>query len=1815
MTSKSSIKLDKQENKKSEYNDITIDDIFHLTDLYFYKKNYIYRHLYDSYNKFLEEDIPLFLTENAHVFNEKMTTDHVYRRKFRFKNVRIIGPKLPNGIEPMFPSDARHRNLTYSVKLIADIVQLQEKIDILTDKKEESITGVEEIGVPIATLPLMMRSKYCSLNQYKGNDKNECDFNPGGYFIVNGSEKIVICQERMVENKPLVFLKKDSGVPSYIVQVNSRSYHPNGMMQVLNVKIKQEGTMTIRVPILQEINVFILFRALGIQSDHDIINMIVHDDNDNDMIDILRISLDGCVNENGEKIQTVEQAYDYLINKLKVPRKYTETDIDTKIFQKKMHLTHLLKNSFIPHIDGGLKQKAYYLAYMINKLLKVFLGRTEVDDRDSYINKRIDLIGDLLMELFKQRFKIMMSDCKKYFDNRNENDEKPLNIINQIKPNAIEQGIKASLLTGAWIRKKGVAQMMQCYTYLQILGFLRRVDSPSGDASSQKLTGPRQLHASSIPFLCVVQTPEHAKVGVTKHFSLISTATIMSYDQYNMLHKLLSKKVKNLQDLTYLDIRKMFKVFLNGDWMGCIEEPNKLINELVEMKRKNELDRQNTSIVPDFMNGEIRIYCETGRFVRPVMRVENNNILVTKDIINKISLNKADKQTKITTWEELLEKYPDIIEYIDTEMQPYYLIETKVKEVEDMRKRMVKSLEAAKNVTDKISSNRYNELYFDNINYCEFHPQLLLGELSSCTPFCNRNPGSRNIFQYSQGRQAMGIYLTNYRDRTDISYILYHPQKPIVTTRAAKYVGSETLSAGENVMVAIMCYTGYNMEDSLIFNKASIDRGLFRSATYKGYESKAQKNQSTAQDDIFMKPDPTKVIGVSLRSYDKLNDKGYIPEETMVTNDDIIIGKVTPIQQVGNSNKEYKDSSTVYKAGAPGYVDRVYIDILDQDGHPTRKSLVRSTRTPKIGDKFACYTPDHDVLTTDGWISIDKLTTKHKVACLIDGKKLKYINPTEIQEFDCDEEIYVVESNQVNLRVTKNHRMYVGGRDTYKYTIEEAQDIFNKQRRYLKNCEEIEVDNNIEEIDNKFILYSKKYPEKELDIESFLTFFGIWMAEGCCDNIHGVQFAAHKPRVKEALQKICDNMEYKISKTKYRAEDNDTHRWSIRDKQLISFMKPFSVGAINKSLPDWVWELNRQQCKWLLNGLLLGDGHTMKNGTRRYDTSSTKLADDFQRLCLHAGYSTNKFIKCEAGYEAIGKSGNCIGKVIRASVDAYRLTIIESQNNPLVNKDKHKNIWDRYEHYTGKVYCCSVPTDDGVIYVRREGVVVWCGQSKYGQKGTCGIQLSGIDMPYNKYGIRPDIILNPHAIPSRQTVAQLLESLIGKQAILDGYEVDGTPFEDYDLTKVEKRLDELGYDSQGYEELYNGMTGEKLKVKIFMGPVFYQRLKHQVEDKIHCLTGDHDVLTLDGWKNIKTITMNDKVATLNNNELKYENPINVLAYPDYEGKVYRIKNQAIDLAVTSNHRMWISKVYGRNKIWKEYEFETADKLYGKFVKYKKDAEWNVNEYQFILPEIITKGNIIMEAKIVNMNSWLTFFGIWYAEGWASGNNETGKISIAINKQRIKDVIFNVFDNLNIQYHVSNEKLNTTNQQLYRYMKPLSVGAPNKKLPDWVFKLNKEQCKILLNSMILGDGSYTKSGEIYYSSSKILIDQFQQLCLHSGWACIISKHIDAGNKVIINNREVISNYDMLRASVIKTRINPTVNHGHTSTQNIQEETYIDEKCPVYCLEVPSEVFYVRRNGKAVWTGNSRARGPRTLLTRQPPEGETTVRPNILRKRVC
>lgn len=477
-------------------------------------------------------------------------------------------------------------------------------------------------------------------------------------------------------------------------------------------------------------------------------------------------------------------------------------------------------------------------------------------------------------------------------------------------------------------------------------------------------------------------------------------------------------------------------------------------------------------------------------------------------------------------------------------------------------------------------------------------------------------------------------------------------------------------------------------------------------------------------------------------------------------------------------------------------------------------------------------------------------------------------------------------------------------------------------------------------------------------------------------------------------------------------------------------------------------------------------------------------------------------------------------------------------------------------------------------------------------------------MPFTKNGLRPDIIMNPNAIPSRMTTGQLIECLVGKAASLLGYDADGTPFEDYDLSKVEKILESLGYEPDGKEELYNGMTGEKMQVKIFFGPTYYQRLKHLVIDKAHCLKMDHEVLTENGWKFFHDIKNGEKIATLKDNKLVYDIP-KLLYFPNYRGKMYRIKTQQVNLDVTANHRMWVKHPVNKKK---EYYHELAENLFGKHIKYKKNAEWECPDYQFVLPGIKNNNNTEYQDKTVDMDAWLTFFGIWVAEGWATINkchkypdSYSYRTEISVNKARVKNALYPAVKKLGYTYNVNNEKLRITNRQLYEYMSQFSVGAPNKQLPDWTWKLSKRQCTILLESMILGDGTYHVNSIIYYTSSNKLADDTMRLALHCGWSGNKYTHLKAGSVTQIKNRDIVSKHDVIKICINKTKNNPAVNHSHTKEQKITEEEIYDYSGPVFCVEVPSEVFYVRRNGIPIWTGNSRALGPKTSLTRQASEG--------------
>ena len=1055
--------------------------IFDILDERFSKKYILYEHLYNSYNDLVDNQIINFIKTNDNIFDENKVGDKIYRYRFKFDNIHVRPPLNDNGLSLMYPMDARDKNCTYSIKVMAKVSQIQEIYDL--NKKEIISTRVIGNVVErenILILPVMVRSKYCSLQVNKDYNKRECEYDPGGYFIVNGSEKIVLCIEKMSPNKPLVFTKKDAGLLTYQVQINSLSPNPNIMMQGIIIKMKKNFDITIKVPILNEVSVFVLMRALGLETDKEIVKYITYNDEDIDMINILKIAIDLSKIEGKKLILSKEDAYFSLCNKVRVVKKYTDKDKKLQYEEKKEHLEGLLRNAFMPHISSDryndvFRVKAYFLGYMINKLLNCILGRTKPDDRDSFVNKRIDLPGDLIFELFKQHYKKMLNECNKFFKKRSgSNHDNPLNIINQIKPTTVEQGLKSALLTGNWGKKKGVAQMYPRLTFLQSLSFLRRVDAPSSDASTMKLTGPRHLHPSQTGFLSAVESPEHTNIGLVKHLSLLGSITVGSNDQCNSIYELLleDEKFIHLNNHQTLNISTYIKIFLNGEWIGVTNKANELYNDLKILKQNNIINRTN-GIVYDIEKGEIKIYTDTGRLFRPILKVKDNQVILTNKMIEETINDKNIKNmSNSNKWEALIMKFPESLDIIDVEEQYYSHVACDKQLVKTMKER---EKLVFPDDTEPII-NRYDESLIQDFTHCEIHPIMTEGIIAGNIPFANHNQGPRNIFQYAQGRQAMGIYTSNYRDRLDISYILYHTQKPLVNTKIARYVHADILPCGENAVVMIGTYTGYNQEDSLIFNQTSIDRGLFRSSSLKKWQSKIEKNQSTSQDDIFMKPDPTKLAGIRHAVYDKLNDKGYVPEETIVENGDVIIGKVTPIQPGPNSNKCFKDSSEIYKSQETAIIDKVFTDIQDTEGYDMIKIRTRSERIPKIGDKFC---------------------------------------------------------------------------------------------------------------------------------------------------------------------------------------------------------------------------------------------------------------------------------------------------------------------------------------------------------------------SRHGQKGTVGLTLHQSDMPFTKEGIYPDIIMNANAVPSRMTIGQLVETLVGKVAGIKGIEADGTSFNDIDLEKVKIELEKLGYEKNCTEYMYNGMTGQRIKIPIFIGPTYYQRLKHLVSDKIH----------------------------------------------------------------------------------------------------------------------------------------------------------------------------------------------------------------------------------------------------------------------------------------------------------------------------------------------------------------------------------------------
>jgi intein/homing endonuclease len=638
------------------------------------------------------------------------------------------------------------------------------------------------------------------------------------------------------------------------------------------------------------------------------------------------------------------------------------------------------------------------------------------------------------------------------------------------------------------------------------------------------------------------------------------------------------------------------------------------------------------------------------------------------------------------------------------------------------------------------------------------------------------------------------------------------------------------IPSGTNVIVAIMTHTGYNQENSLLFNKGSIDRGLFVTTVYHT-EKDEDKQKINGDEEIRCKPDPLKTKGMKMANYQKVNSKGVIPENTLVENRDIIISKVIPIKENRNDHTKiikFEDQSKLYRTTEETYIDKNYID-KNGDGYNFAKVRLRTVRKPVIGDKF-CALPTQQVLTNVGWIEIKDIDIlKHKLATLDSNGKLTYEFPSAKFEYEHDDKMYFIQNKQVHIVCTLNHRLYVKKRSGKSYELLEAKDVMGKMCRFKKNMENVWPDQEF------FELGEEKYP-----MDDWLKLLGMFISDGCCDKCNkGVFITALKERKIEFVKNILINLNLDHS---YH-NDGNYFISGIKNPEIYKELLKLSVGALNKFLPDYVWNLSQRQSIVLLEALLQGDGSSIKYKGEtfdRYGTISIKLANDITRLALHCGWSgINKIAEEPSGIARIGKRnlGSRAGQEVSITQKNtyYKVSIIRKQNEPWINKKQNESNEEKLIDYQGKVYCVEMQSSH--TYYMRESNFSPCliigNSSRHGQKGTIGNIIPECDMPFTNSGIRPDIIINPHAIPSRMTIGQLKETLLGKVLVELGLFGDGTSFGKLDIMDIRKELLKVGYESNGEEIMNNGLTGEQVECSVFIGPVFYQRLKHMVVDKAH----------------------------------------------------------------------------------------------------------------------------------------------------------------------------------------------------------------------------------------------------------------------------------------------------------------------------------------------------------------------------------------------
>ncbi|KAG6555414.1 hypothetical protein Mapa_002641 [Marchantia paleacea] len=876
----------------------------------------------------------------------------------------------------LLPVEARLRGITYSspiyVKVTMEIhhprteYKRKDKASSSTPKFDSGQVQVIEQRVLLGRIPVMVRSTLCHLAQITSSEDSprehgDCCLDPGGYFIIKGSEKVIVAQEE--RNGQRVWLSNNKGI--WIANYVSRrkgfgNYNYQRTLVKLTPPTKKASALqtsfwplfTVVLPGVDPIPLALLFCALGVKSDREIIQMICYKDSEKKSEDELDKMRGEMLFLDPEMVQIIAPSLKDADNQLaKAFHEWDENsyqtskrDVDIALYyigsrsvkkpepdERLKHGQELLRDKFLPHVEGE-RSKAYFLSFMARLICLGYLGRRQPTDRDDFKNKRLEFAGEVISHQFRKLMGHVQNTMRKRIQKHLGKNQDLASIEKYVEDKLITRGFRNSFSSGNWMghdmmKNSGIVFDLKRGNPISTLCQLRELRQyvpPTVKVGEDA----RHPTFSQWGRVCPIDTPDGESCGLVKNMALTGIVSCAGTEA-PVFDTLESNGVESLEDLPSDTLWRVTKVFVNGRWVGVVQlNRTKSLVKILRMLRKKPptAELYQMEVVYDALKRELHVSTDAGRVLRPLLVVKKNKLNLNLDLVKHYTSEKMGEPHDRFSW--FLQK--DVIELLGVEEEEKALIALHGADLERAR-----HLQLRKNL---------------KFSHAEIHPSLILGLSASVIPFPHRNQSSRNLFQaHKHSKQAIGVYVTNLACRADTSgQHLFYPQVQLVKTNIVNCLQKDEIFSGQNAIVAIACYTGYNQEDSIIMDQSALDRGMFRTQHYRTFKSEERSDHET-----FGKPSASDENGGprALRSDQILEEDGLPYIGCNLGMNDVIVGKVVKNVETSDGCR-MTDTSTRLKAHEKGRVEQVIL-VQDEEGKKIAKVKLRETRIPQVGDKFS----------------------------------------------------------------------------------------------------------------------------------------------------------------------------------------------------------------------------------------------------------------------------------------------------------------------------------------------------------------------------------------------------------------------------------------------------------------------------------------------------------------------------------------------------------------------------------------------------------------------------------------------------------------------------------------------------------------------------------------------------------------------------------------------------------------------------------------------------------------------------------------------